>query len=297
MQDKPATAPPRRHRFTAARLDLGWWEWGDAAAPPLVLVHGARDHGRSWQDVAERLAGRWRVVAPDLRGHGTSSWADGGAYGMEDFVYDLHRLMVVLGVSADRPVSLIGHSLGGNIALRWTGLFPDRVRRLAVIEGLGSSPARQAEEDAVPLADRLREWIATRARREGRDLPVHRDLDAATARMQQAHPGFAPALARRLAEQGTVPAEGGGLRFAHDPLLLAHNPVEMGPADKAVLWRAITCPVLLVYGRDSWASDPSQDGRAAHFRHVRVSLYDRAGHWVHHDRLDDFVDEAAAFLA
>lgn len=292
-----ADASPVHHRFRSARLDLGWWEWGDRQAPPLVLVHGGRDHGRSWQDVAERLADRWRVVAPDLRGHGRSVWADGGGYQIEDFVCDLHRLMAALGVSADRPAAIIGHSLGGNIALRWTGLYPDRVRRLVVIEGLGSSPTKQAEQDAVLLADRLRGWIDARERREVRGLPVYSNVAAATARMQAAHPRFPPALAQRLTAQGVVEAEGGGVRFAHDPLLLASSPVELSPAQKAGLWQAITCPVLLIYGRESWASDPAADGRAVEFRDARVSLYERAGHWVHHDRLEEFVAEVAGFLS
>ena len=56
-------------------------------------------------------------------------------------------------------------------------------------------------------------------------------------------------------------------------------------------------PTLLVLGKESWASNPQQDGRIAHFRNARVSAYDRAGHWVHHDRLDEFVNEVRTFLA
>lgn len=289
---------PAHHRLTSARLSLGWWEWPAARedAPLLVLVHGGRDHARSWDDVAARLAGRWRIAAPDLRGHGTSGWADGGGYQMEHYLYDLDRLMAALAVSAERPVTLVGHSLGGNVATRWTALFPERVRRLVSIEGLGPSPEMQARIEEAPPADRLRGWITALGKSEGRGLPVYSDLEAAVARLRQAHPGFAEPLARHLTVHGVVPAEGGGVRFAHDPQLLAWPAVDLTPAEKVALWQAITCPVLLVHGADSWASHPGRDGRAAHFRDARVLSLEGAGHWVQHDRLDAFVAAMEEFI-
>jgi pimeloyl-ACP methyl ester carboxylesterase len=62
------------------------------------------------------------------------------------------------------------------------------------------------------------------------------------------------------------------------------------------LWRRISCPTLLVYGKESWASDPIKDGRARHFRNARVVAVEGAGHWVHHDRLDAFLDILKEFL-
>ncbi len=59
----------------------------------------------------------------------------------------------------------------------------------------------------------------------------------------------------------------------------------------------ITCPTLLVYGNESWASNPADDGRLAHFRNARVLAVAGAGHWVHHDRLALFLDEVRTFLA
>jgi pimeloyl-ACP methyl ester carboxylesterase len=63
------------------------------------------------------------------------------------------------------------------------------------------------------------------------------------------------------------------------------------------VWGNITCPTLLVYGRESWASNPEDDGRIRHFNTARVAAFERAGHWVHHDRLDAFLAETRAFLA
>jgi len=62
------------------------------------------------------------------------------------------------------------------------------------------------------------------------------------------------------------------------------------------LWASVTCPTLLVYGKESWASNPAVDGRVRHFKTARVELMEGAGHWVHHDQLDAFLDLLRGFL-
>jgi pimeloyl-ACP methyl ester carboxylesterase len=62
------------------------------------------------------------------------------------------------------------------------------------------------------------------------------------------------------------------------------------------LWARIACPTLLVYGKESWASNPEKDGRLKHFKTAKVVEFDHAGHWVHHDRLDAFVDTVRGFI-
>src|SRR3546814_2515031 len=63
---------PISNSFISQRLKLHYVDWGNESAPPLLLVHGGRDHCRSWDWVAERLADRYHIIAPDLRGHGDS---------------------------------------------------------------------------------------------------------------------------------------------------------------------------------------------------------------------------------
>jgi pimeloyl-ACP methyl ester carboxylesterase len=70
----------------------------------------------------------------------------------------------------------------------------------------------------------------------------------------------------------------------------------MTVSDVELLWARIACPTLLVYGKESWASNPVEDGRIGHFKRARVESFDKAGHWVHHDRLDAFVELARNFL-
>ena len=68
-------------------------------------------------------------------------------------------------------------------------------------------------------------------------------------------------------------------------------------ADLQRLWAQITCPTLLVVGKESWAINPEEDGRSAHFRNAEVAAFDNAGHWVHHDQLDAFLARAREFIA
>ena len=94
---------PRQHFFESQRLRLCYWAWGDEAKPPLVLVHGGRDHARSWDRVAAAFEADYRVVALDLRGHGDSHWAVGSQYGVPGHLVDRLRPVAALGA---RPRAL-----------------------------------------------------------------------------------------------------------------------------------------------------------------------------------------------
>ena len=80
---------PTSRVFFSQRLRLHYVDWGNAGAPPLVLLHGGRDHCRNWDWVAEELRKDWHIIAPDLRGHGDSQWSPDGSYTMAGFLYDL----------------------------------------------------------------------------------------------------------------------------------------------------------------------------------------------------------------
>ncbi|MDX3883191.1 MAG: alpha/beta hydrolase [Sphingomonas sp.] len=286
-------AEPRDGWFTTQRLKLHYAEWGDPAAPPLLLVHGGRDHARSWDAIAAAFAGRFRVIAPDLRGHGDSDWVSDGSYEMADLVADMAALFPALGVER---AAVVGHSLGGNISLRHAGLYPERVSRLIVIEGLGPSPARAAEIAAEPIAARMRDWIARQQRMSAAGQRSYDSIEAATARMMAANPRLAPDLARHLTTHGSRTGPDGRVRFKFDPAVGAMSPVDLLQTEKHALWAAVACPVILAYGRESWASSPAEDGRATHFRDARVEMFDDAGHWLHHDRRDAFIAMMRAFI-
>src|SRR5262245_11726547 len=175
---------PTSHTFISQRLRLHYFDWGNADAPPLVLVHGGRDHARSWDWVVERLRDRWHIIAPDLRGHGDSQWYQDGADARPGLISRLAHLVHRRQLA---PVTLIGHSLGGNIATRYAGIYPDKVRRLVSIEGLGLSPKVMAERLAKPLAERMRTWIEAQRGLAARLPRRYETIKDAVARMQAAN--------------------------------------------------------------------------------------------------------------
>ena len=77
---------PTSQVYFSQRLRLHYVDWGNPSAPPLLLIHGGRDHCRSWDWVAEVLRDQYHVIALDLRGHGDSGWATGSSYPLAEFV-------------------------------------------------------------------------------------------------------------------------------------------------------------------------------------------------------------------
>jgi pimeloyl-ACP methyl ester carboxylesterase len=153
----PEIIGPASHFYVSQRLRLHYVDWGNESKPLLLLVHGGRDHARSWDWVARELRPHYHVIAPDLRGHGDSAWAIGGMYTLSDFVLDVTQLLRAL----DRlPVTIIGHSLGAAVGLHYSGTFPEHVQKLVAIEGLGPPPEMLERLRGVPAWKRMQNWIA-----------------------------------------------------------------------------------------------------------------------------------------
>ena len=282
---------PTSRYFYSQRLKLHYADWGNPDAPLLLLVHGGRDHCRNWDGVAEALRGDYHIIAPDLRGHGDSQWAIGGGYAMVDYVLDVASLLDPLGRF---PITIIGNSLGVAISLQYTGVYPDRVRKLVAIEGLGPPPRMIRD---VPPHERMDRWV-----REMQDLARRRprryeSLDEAVERMQAANPRLTPEQARHLTVYGSYRDEDGTYLWKFDNYVRATSPYLFNMGDARELWGRITCPVLLLRGTESWAEDPVEDGRAAAFRDYEFQNIEGAGHWMHHDRLDEFLSITRRFLA
>lgn len=285
---------PTSNSFVSQRLRLHYVDWGNPDAPPLILQHGGRDHCRSWDWVAEELAKDWHVIAPDLRGHGDSAWTPDGNYGMSAFVYDFAQLVHTLGHD---QVTIIAHSLGGNVTGRFTGLYPDKVRKYINIEGLGPSPEQRARREAEGYANRFRDWIDGRRASAGRIPKRYPTIEAAYARMKEVNSFLTDEQAHHLTVHGASRNEDGTWSWKFDPYL-NNWPFEDAPEEHTnQLWSAITCPTLLLYGADSWASNPETDGRLDVFTNgARVIEFENAGHWLHHDQFDRFMATVRDFL-
>ena len=281
---------PISQYYMSHRLKLHFWEWGDAGRPNLILVHGSRDHARSWDLVAQALSPHFRMLAPDLRGHGDSSWAPGAMYSIPEYVLDVSALVDIVGGT---PLDLIGHSLGGAVVLQYAGTYPERVRRVVCIEGFGPAPDRILPR---PAHERLREWIENMRDYEQRVPHRYAGLGAAVERMREANPHLSDSLARRLTLFGANWNPDGTLVWKFDNYVRAFSPYGFNMEDAQEIWRRITCPVLLFRGLDSWAVDPEKDGRIHAIPDYRLINVPDAGHWVHHDQPDIFIEETRKFL-
>ena len=116
-------AEPEARFYESQGLRLHYADWGNAAAPPLLLIHGGLDHCRNWDAIARALQPHFHIVAPDLRGHGDSEWARGSSYTLADNVVDIARLIAVAEL---KDAAIVGHSMGGMVATRFVLMYPDR---------------------------------------------------------------------------------------------------------------------------------------------------------------------------
>jgi pimeloyl-ACP methyl ester carboxylesterase len=272
---------PASSYYVSQRLRLHYVDWGNEAAPPLLLIHGGRDHARSWDWVARDLRRDYHVIAPDLRGHGDSNWVSGGHYTIHEFVLDIAQLL---------------HSLGGAVALNYTAVYPDRVKKLVAIEGMGPPPAIQAQlKDRTPW-ERSHEWIQQVRTFSARLPRRYPSIDAAAQRMLEANSFLSPEQAHHLTVHGVARNEDGTFTWKFDNYVRIFYPQRWDQAEAEALRGRITCPTLLMRGEESWAEDPEKDGRIDVFRDARLVNVPNAGHWVHHDRLDVFLREVRAFL-
>jgi pimeloyl-ACP methyl ester carboxylesterase len=291
MTNPDAVDEPVLCSFASQGLQLRYLDWGNHSAPTLLLVHGTRDHARSWDWTAQALRSRWHVVAMDLRGHGDSDWSPDGAYLLPYHILDFVEMVESLGSG---QVSIVGHSFGGALAARYAGLYPDRVRKIVFVDSLGPDPSNYAKWDEEGAVSRSLDWIEKR--KDPRQTTSRRlaTIDEAVARVAKANPRLTQDQAIHLAKYGVRPDQD-GYRWKFDPRVSMFAPEDF-EIRGSHYWQRITAPTLILHGRLSWTSDPKTDGRAAFFRDPRTITFERSGHWIHHDQLEDFLAVLDVFL-
>ena len=207
--------------YVSQRMRMHYVDWGNEDAPLLLLVHGGRDHARSWDWVARELRRDYHVIAPDLRGHGDSAWAIGSSYALSDFVFDIVQLLEAVDAY---PVTIIAHSLGGAVSLQYTGAFPERVARLVAIEGLGPPPEVMRSIVGVPGWQRLANWVERMQGLAGRRPRHYASIDEAARRMLDENSFLSEPQARHLTIHGVARNEDGTYSWKFDNYVRAFSP-------------------------------------------------------------------------
>jgi len=285
---------PSRSRFIAVRgLRYHLREWGAPGSPLLVLLHGWMDVSASFQFVVDAFSRDWHVVAPDWRGFGLSEKGPGDCYWFPDYLADLD--VILDEVSADSAATLIGHSMGGNVALMYAGARPARVAAAVNLEGFG---LKDCDPTQAPV--RYARWLdqlksPPQARRYG-------SLADIAERLRRNNPRLDAQRAAFLAEHWSRRTESGDYEIAGDPAHKIVNPVLYRWAEVAACWSAIACPVLWIEATDTdahrWAGDAAEIvRRIAVLKSVQVERIADAGHMLHHDQPLQVARRIEAFVA
>jgi pimeloyl-ACP methyl ester carboxylesterase len=283
---------PTRRRVAARGLELSVlvWEPAAARAGDAMLVHGFGDIAASWDEIAPALAAAGlRVVAPDLRGFGASDRVHpSGYYYFPDYVFDLVEVADPL--LGDAPFGLVGHSMGGTVAVMLAGLHPARVGRLALLEGLG--PPAIDDDDVV---DRERAWVEG-VRRARRSAPRPMTEDELAERLALTHPSVPEAVIRRRALALATPLGDGRYAWAMDPLHRTSSPIPFSIERWRAHARRVTAPTLCLGGGSTGFHPPDEAERVATIRGARAEEIEGAGHMLHWTRPAEVAERLARHL-
>jgi len=198
-------SPPQDRFYESHGLRLHYADWGNESASPLILIHGGRDHCRSWDVIARSLQPHYHVLAPDLRGHGDSDWTRGGSYALTEYVYDLTRLVRHIGA---REVAIAGHSMGGMVGLIYAGTFPDQVSALVVLDGVTVMPNAKM----APAHERITTWAGQLDKLEERAPRRYATIAQAAAQIRAYNKRLPDELALHLATFGVRRNDDGFVR-------------------------------------------------------------------------------------
>ena len=274
--------------------------WGDSetqAAPLLLMCHGFMDVGASFQFVVDAMADGRCVIAPDWRGFGgTQSAMHIDSYWFPDYLGDLDALIDAL--SPDRPVDLLGHSMGGNVVMTYAGVRPERIRRLINLEGFGlpDSPPEAAPERLAKWLDQLR---------QPKRLKPYASLGEVAQRLQANNPRLPADKALWLAAHWSEQRADGQWHLRADAAHKRINPVPYRAAEGIATWSRITAPLLWVEGDKSrpdayWGGRYTRaefNARLDHVAQVERAVLPDAGHMLHHDQPQLLAQQLDRFLA
>lgn len=282
---------PRHETRTVRGLAHHVTRWGPESDDPVVLLHGWADTADTFQFLVDALEGDWPLVAFDWRGFGRSAWS-GTDYWFPDYFADLDFLLDSLCPAG--PARLVGHSMGGNIALLYAGIRTERVRSVVSLEGFGLP--RSDVEDAP---GRYREWL-----HQLRDPPPFgefKSYDELAQLLLKRNPRLTEDRAAFIARSWSAETDTGTVRITADPAHKLMNPYRYRRDEAEACWRRIQAPTLLVLaGRSEMLPRLGEDGTEAGFRAaipgVHIEVLETAGHMLHHEQPEALARVIEAFL-
>jgi pimeloyl-ACP methyl ester carboxylesterase len=267
---------------------------------PLVMVHGWMDVAASYQFVVDAFAHDHYVIAPDWRGYGSTQSPDADNYWFPDYLADLDFL--IDHYSPQAPVDLVGHSMGGNIAMLYAGSRPSRIRKLVNLEGFGMAltHAAQAPKRYAKWMDELKAF-----HRGEMALKAYDSVDGVAQRLMKTNKRLSLDKANWLARHWAKPDAQGRWRILGDPAHKITN-AQLYRVDEVLeIYKSITAPTLAVEASDDslaqwWQGRYSLAEYHERLRSVpdaRTAVIQDAGHMLHHDQPEQLAQLIEGFLA
>ncbi|WP_122666558.1 alpha/beta fold hydrolase [Pseudomonas viridiflava] len=224
-------------RLSLPHIELAAHLYGPEDGKPVIALHGWLDNANSFARLAPMLPGL-RIVALDLAGHGHSSHRPPGAsYALADYVHDVLQVAEQLGW---QQFSLLGHSLGAIISVFLAGALPDRVSRLALIDGL-VPPSGEADNAAEQMGKSLQAQLRLANKRK----PVYPDQEQAICARMKGAVAVTHEAAELLAQRGLMPVPG-GYTWRSDERLTLPSAIRITRPQAMAFVEAIRCPTHLV---------------------------------------------------
>lgn len=283
--------PLQNDQLHARGLTFHVYRWPGSDPDPLVLLHGWGDTGETYQFLVDCFATDRSCVAIDMRGFGRTQWpADG--YWFPDYLADLDSLLDQL--APDAPIDLVGHSMGGNIAMLYAGVRPQRVRRLVSLEGFGMT--RTTPEQAPA---RYAEWLDEV--KHGTEFAIYDNYEQLVRVLARRNPRTPKDRVEFIARSWGQTRGDGMIELRADPKHKRTNPVLYSREQAEACWRAIEAPLLFVLGDQSDLVKRMGDEiaeprlRASCDRLIYATVCD-AGHMLHHERPDEVAVLIEEFL-
>jgi pimeloyl-ACP methyl ester carboxylesterase len=284
--------------------------WGEPrpGQAPLVLVHGWMDVAASFQFAVDALdesfmQGRL-VLAPDWRGYGLTAGGPVDNFWFPDYIADLDFLADHF--SPEQPFDLVGHSMGGNVAMLYAGIRPERVRRLVNLEGFGGP---ETTPDQAP--GRYAKWLKQlKQHRDGElSLRGYDSVDGVAQRLAKTNPRLARDQAGRdkadwLARHWSSQDAQGQWQILGEAAHKIVNAQLLRVDELLEVYKRITMPVLAVEASDDemwkwWKGSFTREQYHARLQHVadhRIAVVDDAGHMLHHDQPEQLARLLEDFL-
>ena len=263
--------------------------WGEPAPDktPLVMVHGWMDVAASYQFMVDALAHSHYVIAPDWRGYGQTPSGGVDNFWFPDYLADLDFLLDHY--APQGQVNLVGHSMGGNVAMLYAGVRPERIRRLVNLEGFGM-PATTPDEAPV----RYVKWMndLKKLHRGEMDLKAYNSVDGVARRLMKTNPRLGQDKANWLAQHWAHENDQGKWRILGDAAHKISN-AQLYHVDEVLeIYRRISMPTLAVEASDSsldlwWKGKftlAQYHERLKLVPQVEIVKIENAGHMMHHDQ-------------